>query len=508
MTMKYQGFKVSVYLIVTMAVISGCNQFDNYSDPQFEKQSFDLSLPIINSKININEVAEKDQTSTLRIEPDGSITAIYSNELIRDNASSLFPPLPIPQEFPILEKDFLVNVPFPSKYDIKRGDFINTEMQFRYSCDYVGKVFINIQSPSIVDAQGQEFDQNYILNSTGGNLVTSSPFNLDGYSLYPIDTSIHFIYNAHDDTGQELDLSRLYMKTDYIEFKYVEGYFGKHRFPINGDFITIGLFTNWISGGIYFEEPRIHVGVDNGFGFPVRSEVSVLDIHASNGDVTSVQSQYIDEGINFDYPSLEEAGQFKRTDFYFNSGNSNVGVLLNDRPVRVVYDMSALANPDDIYNPAEFIDKNSYFSVDIGVELPLYLKVNDLVLADTFDFDFTSYDYIKSATFKLLVNNEFPVETEIQTYFLDENDKILDSLAIDPIQIEAPPLDVQGKTIGSYDYSNFIEFEKGKIDHLLKSKKVLAKVKFSTNPVSDEALYIYDDYNLDLKLGVELRIEN
>lgn len=496
------------FLLLSLLYIS-CDYGNNISEVNFKGQDVKLAIPIINTTININELSENDQNSILKIEPDGKITAIYNGELIRDNASSLFPPLPVPGDFPILTNDFILDIPFPDKYDIDKCIFKNTIIKFRYASEEAGEITVNITSPSIKDLNGADFTMIYKFNGgSASTKILSEGFDLTGFTLFPINNTLRFITTATNSVGESIDLDYLAMVSDIIAFSYVEGYFGKHRFPIQGDFITIGLFTNWISGGLFFEEPKVRLDVENGFGFPVRSEVTQLDIVSVEGKVRMIESQYIDEGINFDYPLLEEVGVTKVTNFAFDKDNSNVGFLLNDRPARLIYDMSALANPDDDDSLTEFIGDESYFSVNVGVELPLYGKVNDLVLADTFDLALGDYDYIKSATFKLITKNEYPCDVSIQAYFIDENKNTIDSVFMEDFKVISPPLLPNGKTAEAQEVVTEIFFDEVRMKKILPATGIRARVLLTTNNISEESLYIYDEYDISLKMGVILNIEN
>jgi hypothetical protein len=500
------------YLIVLVCFcfsISSCDYGSDITDLKLENQDLSLAIPIINTKININELSENDQNSSLRIEPDGKITAIYNGELIRDNASSLFPPIPVVSDFPILSNDFALEIPFPDKYDIDKCIFKNTVIKFRYASATAGPITLNITSPSIEDDQGNKFNKIYTFNGgNADNKILSDGFDLTGFILYPANNTLNFIYTAKDANGIDIELSYLAMVSDIIAFSYVEGYFGKHRFPIQGDFITIGLFTNWISGGLFFEEPKVRLDVENGFGFPVRSEVTQLDIVSVDGEVRGIESQYIDTGIDFDFPLLNEVGVTKTTNFAFDKENSNVGFLLNERPARLIYDMSALANPDDDGSLTEFIGDESYFSVNVGVELPLYGKINDLVLADTFDLDLGEYDYIEDATFKLITNNEYPCDVYIQAYFIDVNNNTIDSVFAEDFKVISPALLPNGKTGPASDFITEVYFNKEKINKVLPAVGMRARVKMTTNGISTESLYVYDEYDISLKMGVVLNIKN
>ena len=193
---------------------------------------------------------------------------------------------------------------------------------------------------------------------------------IDGWSFIPTDNSITFQYSAIDQNGVPVDMDVKLMVIDYLNFSYIEGYFGDRVFDIEGDVIVVGLFNKWLSGGIEFEDPKVSLFVENSFGFPVRTDFKKLEAKTITGDIYLLESEHVEDGVDFLYPSLDEVGQFKTTTFDFNKDNSNIQQIFSDKVSSVTYDIDALANPD--LNPEinGFLTKESYFLIKMSVDLP------------------------------------------------------------------------------------------------------------------------------------------
>ena len=116
-----------------------------------------------------------------------------------------------------------------------------------------------------------------------------------------------------------------------VIFDYIEGYFGSEVFDIQGDFIAIGVLDNWVSGGLSFVDPKVRVFVENAFGFPVRSIFNKMQVVTTTGEMLDMESEIIDNNVDFAYPKLDEVGQIKITEFAFDKDNSNIVDLFKEK---------------------------------------------------------------------------------------------------------------------------------------------------------------------------------
>ena len=169
------------------------------------------------------------------------------------------------------------------------------------------------------------------------------------------------MYEAYRPNGERIKLNYAAMIFDLLKFTYLDGYFGNHTFDIKGDIIDINLFEKWVSGGIEIENPIISLNVDNAFGFPVRSKVNELTLKTIDGTLYQLQSEYINKGIDFAFPTINQVGETKNTLFNFNSSNSNIEQLFKDKIVQVIYDFDALANPDGDIGVKNFYTNQAFF---------------------------------------------------------------------------------------------------------------------------------------------------
>ena len=302
---------------------------------------------------------------------------------------------------------------------------------------------------------------------------------LDDYLFLPVDNALSFIYTAVDSEGNTIDMTATAMKLDFLNFEYVEGYFGERIFDIQGDIIEVGLFDKWISGGLEFEDPKVSVRVENSFGFPVKTEFQKLQFKTINGTIYDIESGLIEEGVAFDYPGLDEVGEVKKRGFTFNKTNS---IILN---------------------------KESYFRIDVSVDLSLNGIVNELVISDTLDFDLNEVEDVNSAEFKFVVRNDFPSTVNVQAVILNAQNNPIDVIFEgDGIILDAAMLGADGRTVNGETTIEYVNLPKDRINTIKEGKRIVLVASIDSKNVSDDYLWFYSDYEIDFKLGAILNLEN
>ena len=409
-------------------------------------------------------------------------------------------------EVPLFDTSFTVPVPFAPDQRVDKAIFGTTNLIVTFVSEFEEDVDVTLTIPQL-SKDGEVFKKNMTVPYVGAIPVefTSELFSVEGWTLMSEENVITINYDARLSDGTRQKFTEAKMAFDVIVFDYVEGYFGSEVFDINGDFIAIGVLDNWISGGLSFVDPKVKVFVENAFGFPVRSIFNKMQVVTTTGEVLDMESDIIDNNVDFAYPNLDEPGVVKITEFSFDKDNSNIVDLFKEKVRRVTYDIDAGANPDMDETITGFVNKDSYFLVSVDVELPLEGTVNNLILQDTVDLDLSDLDDVTSAEFKTVIANDFPADITIQSYFYDDNDVLIDSLFKERLLLPAAEVNLNtGKTNPGLDVVTFEDFEAGRFDKLKNGKKVLMNVKINTEQASSGPLWIFNDYSIRFKLGAKL----
>jgi hypothetical protein len=492
--------------VFAFLLISSCSYLGD--DIEIASNTKSLAVPIAYGNLSLDDVIDRAQgDAKLRIDGQGRVTALYSGEILRENSTKIFPPVPGIFEFPIFDTSVELPLPVNAAYRVDRGTFEQTNIFFRVKHDKPEIVKLIMTIPSLTK-DNVTWKKEYALDFTNTTEVNTVTSNLDKWVALPNANKIKFEYEAIRPNGEKIKLNSIVMKFDLLKFSYMEGYFGNHTFDVKGDVIKINIFDQWKSGGIEFEDPIIQLDVDNGFGFPVRSKVNQMVLKTVTGEIFNVESDYINKGIDFAYPTIDQLGQLKNTKFQFNSSNSNVGQLFRDKVVQVIYDFDAVANPDNDQSIKNFFNSDAYFSIKIDVELPMKVKSNTFTIQDTVDINFSDFDEVASASLKIKTANNFPMDMLLTAVFLDVNGSVVESLSPnESILIKAATLGSDGKTNNKTSNEANIKMDASRFTKIRDAKKMLVTASFDTNAASAKPIWFYNNYGIDLEIGAIVNVK-
>ncbi len=497
-------------LLVSLSLIIGCK--GGFDDPIDSKR--EIAVPLFYTTTNLTDLLDgiNDETS-ITMGPDGIVTLNYRGNVTKRTGNELFgfiPPLPVPLT------DSMTILPFdlPGTLDITLTKIKAGTFNVFFNNPFEEKIDVTLRVPELTK-NGEVFELNRLMDSvgTGGSQwLFFQP--LKDYDLTTNNDEITIIYEAYRESNGE----RIIFPNDHgvgildLEFSYAEGYWGQELLDLERDTIEIEFFENWVQGDVYFEDPVIQITVENGFGFPVQSVVNTLEILTVDGSNITLESSYIQDGIDFAYPALNEVGEVKTTIFDFDKTNSNVVDVLSSGPVSVDYDVDAISNPDQT-QVIGFMTDSSYFQVQVAVDLPFRGHVRNFKGRDTFNVNFDQYDQVEYVEFKLVAENEIPLGIGIQVYFIgnDEmgNEILLDSLYNLEENILAPaPVDSNGNATGeiakkeTFSMINATQFE-----NIRKAKKMVIDGTFFTTDVNNTPSPIVNlttDQDVNIRMGMKV----
>jgi len=144
-----------------------------------------------------------------------------------------------------------------------------------------------------------------------------------------------------------------------------------------------------------------------------------------------------------------------------------------------------------------------------------YYQINDYALISQYiNFDYSNMvdnpEYLKKLMYRFYIENKFPARLEIETYFLDSFNNILDTKDIiseDPIMVNAAVTDVDGKLKQSKTNIVDITIDENDQEILQKIRKVLIVVYFYDLDENPQVINNLDTYNVLISAGVRAEIE-
>ncbi|MEE9437668.1 MAG: hypothetical protein V3V14_01630 [Saprospiraceae bacterium] len=508
--MKSSNYFGLVLLLLSIVGI-GCSDITDLNDLEREKKDVEIAIPLINTQFRLSDFVDNEDIGdnvSIKIDAQDRVTIVYNGDVVKQTKEVIFPSIPY---FPVLLSDTLFSVPVPFATDqkIDFAIFGPTNLLFKFISQFEENVKVEITIPQL-SLDGEIFSYSVHIPYEGTSPIefTTDSISIEGWKLESSTNKITINYDARLPNGDRVRFNGAGLIFSPVSFDYVEGYFGNDVFDINGDFIPVGYLSNWKSGGLSFVDPKINIYVENSFGFPVRSIFNKMQIETTIGEVVVMESDIINTNVDFNYPKLNEVGQSKITEFSFTKENSNIVELFKEKVSKVTYDIDALANPDGDDSIIGFVDEEGYFLVHVDVELPLHGTVNNLVLQDTIDLDFSEFNDILSAEFKNVITNDFPADITLQGYVIDQSNTIIDSLFEGGFILPSAMIDSNGKSIPAEEVVTFEDYNNERFSNLKNGKRILMTIKINTGQASSSPLWIYNNYGVKLKIGAKMVTSN
>jgi hypothetical protein len=505
--------KLSFFFALLLLGTWACNPFGDLDDIESAPYTAEYALPLVDTRLGMSDLLENfEENSTLTIDPDGLVRFKYTGDVISKTSEdvfdainetlSQFPAIPLfisPQALPFSQPDELEI----DRLDIRQGNFfVNIDNQ----TDETLTVTITV-------TQATKDGEPLVIERTVPPATVyndqDAPTQLEGYRLVPEGGNVFVEFTSVTADGDPMNPSLLFIGFSDLEFSYAEGYLGNQVYEGGRDTIDIDFFDNWIRGDVYFEDPKITFNFENSFGIPTRSVVNVFDIFTVREEVLSLESEFLTNGIDFPFPSLDEVGALKNKKFVFTKDNSNIDIVLGAGPVAIDYDVNALTNPDELTEVRGFITDSSFYRVQVEVELPMYGRATQFVVTDTFDLELGDFADATFAEFKFVAENDLPLGVETQGYFYNDNGVLLDSLLLAPERmVTGAPVEPGGNVIGVSRKETFIMFEGDRFERLKDTKTVLVNAAFYTSTDGEQSVRILNTQGVDVKLGMRVGISN
>ncbi|MDX1942368.1 MAG: hypothetical protein SFU99_17520 [Saprospiraceae bacterium] len=509
----------SYFLFFALAIVLfGCNQFDELENLDRAKYEAEYAIPLVDTKVSLQQILENTgDSTTIIIDQNGLIRLRYQGDVVAKTSDDIFAEInrSLPPLIPILSPRMALPFSSPDGLQIDRLDMKGGSLIYYFENRHPEAITVKATFPQVTkNAVPLTIQQSLPAYSGSGNAPAATnflvPISLAGYRIQTLNDSVYVEYEAIRASGQKDTLSNFVIRLQDLQFSYAEGYFGNFLYEGTRDTILIDFFDNWIRGDVYFEEPRITLNVENSFGIPTNAVINVLNVVTVKSDVLPLESIYVDNGIEFPYPNMSEIGQVKYGTFSFTKENSNIDVILGAGPVAIDYDVDAITNPNNDPNIRGYITDSSYYKINMEVELPLYGKASGFVARDTFNADFKNYEDVDDAEFKLVVDNAIPLDVEVQAYFLDASNNVIDSLLDAPQRIVgAAPVDAQGEPTGVTRKITFAPFAEARFQKIKTSAtRILLNTAFSTLNNGNTSVKIYSSQDVKIKMGVKMGVRN
>ncbi len=338
---------------------------------------------------------------------------------------------------------------------------------------------------------------NFILDLT----KSYQPYNILSISVDVDRTNTEYVEVNFD---QELTGA---IKLSSLDYGYLLGYFGFAYDIIEGN-TTMDLFSRVYEGKLIFENPSISFSIYNtqGISGAFFDDGNGLFIKGKNPRLFPGEEIAIGQFINhytFNGPSL--LGDFENTTIKIDkSTEPDFGEFIALMPTEIDYRIPVRFGTENV-DLNQFIYDKGIVAYDLSVELPLELAAENLSLSDTVpliaQFEYEEIEIVKAAL-TAKITNHFPIQLNVQIYFLDENYNVIDSLFSIKYNVQNAELNDLGIVIKPYEVIITLEITKEKLENI-KQAAYSAPV-FNLVTPSQQNVKILSTYTTNLKLTGEI----
>ena len=477
----------------------------------------EYAVPLVDSRVNLPQLlGEIDEQVTLTVDPDGLLRFNYTDTVPPVTGDALFSELrKLAGTIPLPITSRSRTLPFPLPGDAALDYLRLSRGTFTYSLPNTYAVPVNIvlTFPTLT-RDGKPLTVSGSLPAYSGTGTppsltnVSNPLDLSGYELDASSESVTVNYAIDDPDGGELEPAdgTIALLTD-LDFSYLEGYFGKQRYPGVDEVLRIDFFDNYLGGDIAFVQPRITVSVRNSFGVPSRAVIDELFVITVTGDTIPVSGSVVEDGFDFAYPDLP--GTERTTRYVVDETNSNVLDLIQAKPVALHYRISALINPDGDSDITGFLADTSSYTAQVNVELPLYGSADDFRIRDSFPINLgNKYREITAATLRITTDNEIPFDLSLTGTFVDAAGNALADLTEgELLVIEAAPTDNSGQASGSRQVTTDVPLSTETLGRIREATALVLETTFATSDGGDRPVRVLDRQELRVRIGARLNAE-
>jgi hypothetical protein len=509
---------------------------DNFDTKKIAEIKYNpkFAVPLVYSSLSMSDILNlKNANDSLQTGSDGSLTLIYTDNIISQDASSI-------SAFNIPNQSQVVTISTTTISGvISNGNSVTTShtqtitvtsssqlssvilkggtLDLSFSSGIKSNVDIVISIPGATKS-GVAFSQTVTLNYTGTTPVTASPsFDLTGYDFdlsqggttynqFDVNYTVK-VYGPATITGTEQFSIGVAM--DSLAYSKIVGNIGQHIITGKTDTIAVTIFNHSIGAASFqFLNPKVKLIAYNSFGVPIDAQLTQLSGDNLTGTSNILQSSSTPFPIAIASPNLSQAGQTLMASDSLTTTNSNIVSVFNQTPKNIIYTLSAQTTTVSA-SQTDFVLDTSKFRLNLEVELPLNGTNFKFAMVDTeaFSISSTITDNLSSGLLRISNTNGFPIDVNMQVYFVDSLFNKLDSLLTSEQPLIASGIINSAGVVTTPTITNTdITIDSARLKKLVSTKQVLIYAKVNTVNSGATPVKIYSNYTLEVKLGLQIQV--
>ncbi|MEQ9442870.1 MAG: hypothetical protein RIG62_27765 [Cyclobacteriaceae bacterium] len=441
--------------LMGMFGIAGCLPDEDFSDVTIKTPSPKVALPLFNTTLTVEDMLKADQESgALRKNSDESYSLFYQSSIQSEPLKDYFPPLPDQQFSESYSLGW--NAPFFNLTDAPPATFEGSipfdlneltiytiessqgMMNVQFDSDYQHDINIAASFPNIVSSTGDPLTLNFHLPAWNSPGSSSEEIDLSEYQINLADGEMGFRLEVSiAGSGQPIssnDKIDFSFSINDLDFNYISGNFTSIQVPIQADTLDIPALKGAVEGNVALN-PKLSLEFSNSFGVPISTDFSRLYINHTKGTVVRLEDDpgYEFFSGNYPFPYLEERTATTATEAYkIDDETSNIEDAFANIPSGFVYGFGFAMNSSE--TDTSFLTGDSQIGIDMELEMPLEAGF-DLVLQDSIEVSFGELEDVKELKLLIKTENDFPIDANLQVYFLNEQGEVIKDNTGEAIQL-------------------------------------------------------------------------
>jgi hypothetical protein len=521
-------------LILLLIPLSGCIKSEDFDFSKMEDIEWNpnLAVPLVSSNLTIMDIIKQTgDSSNFVVDNNNFVTLVYKDRLFSVRPMESFA---IPQQsfvlshtFTTLEANTLqsspISISFQQDITLTPADTIRID-SLTYT---LGSMNISVSAPftnsgsftfSMADAKkgGTSLQGGINPIASGTSVVDLSgyTFNLTKVSGKPSTIRLNATLALNSDqnihAGDNISFSFVQSSGNV---KVASGYFGRFYLFSGTQKEYINLFNNAFSTGEFdLVNPYFNFTFTNSLGLPIRLGIGELKgTSSSSGQSLDLAGNSgIPNPIAITSPAYNDINQNMVTTLRVDNTATGgaISTFINLlKPGTIEYMFNAMTNPNGAVSE-NFLRDSSRFNIDVEFGLPLYGKVANFAVQDTFDFTVDNIDQVQQLLIRSDIINEFPMDAKMQIFFTDDSYHVLDSLVTDnTVIVQAGDVNLTtGAVTKATEKISTFNYDKARINKIVGAEKILVKAVMNTSNSTSQNVKIYSNYRLQVKLAVQAQL--
>jgi len=514
-------------------LLASCqNPFNDMKNIKASGWNPDLAVPLVNSYLSIDRLAlpQSGNIGFAAADSTGLVTLVYEGNAYSLKAEDV---LSLPDQhfnqainvngataaaFNMLPNGDSIVVPFTAVFDVVPGGGTNAtfdsmmmksgSLNFSTSSNLNTQVKMQLQFTAAVKT-GSALRCNATLPGNGSSSTSTA---LDGYKFdfthngtatnkFPVTGQLVLVKQ----NGSTLSSGQVTLDVQLTQtkFSYLYGHFGTFNVSLPTDTLNVKIFNSSQSGSFSFVNPKLRIAVVNSFGVTTRGTFTAF-VGQSNNNTVQLNGLPTPWWINAPQPQIPLQPQ--TTTASLDNTNSNFASFFTSLTNKIIYKLDATFNPNG-GSACNFVYDSSRLAVNVKAELPMWGCAQGVSMIDTLPFELPAYaNDLERALIRVNIENGFPLEANVQVYFADTANNVIDSLVTGgAYTIASGQINANGKVDQSASSITDVSVDKGRWQNLYDrgAKKIIVKGTLSSYQNGGCNVRIYNTDGLRVRLGVQ-----